>query len=85
MDEPKVGRAKELFTDMHTLGSKLTHTVTNSSPQYWCMVANLIPVSHLADHSGFGPQSCSLYTLVGSLPSKPNEELVTMDGFPGFG
>lgn len=49
------------------------------------MAANLILVSHLADHRGYGPQSCSLYALVGSFPSKPDEELVTMDGFPSFG
>lgn len=66
------------FNEMHTfmLGSKLTHTVTQT---------NRIPVSYLADHSGFGPQSCSLYALVGPFPSEANEELVTMDGFPGFG
>lgn len=45
----------------------------------------MIPLPHLADHSGFGPQSCSLDALVGPFPPKANEELVSMDSFPGFG
>lgn len=49
------------------------------------MAANLISESYLTDHSGFGPQSCSLYALIGPFTSEADEELVTMDGFPGFG
>lgn len=49
------------------------------------MTTTLTLVSYLADHAGFGPQSCSLYTLVGPFPTKSNEELVTMDGFPSLG
>lgn len=49
------------------------------------MAANFTAVSYLAHHCGFGPQSGSLYALVGAFSSKANEELVTMDGFPCFG
>lgn len=60
------------------------HTLTEIL-QYSCTAVNLFVVLHLADHGGFGPHSCSLYALVGSFPSKTDEEFVTMDGFPSFG
>lgn len=72
---------------MHILmGSKLTHNVRQTDePQHQCMAANFIAFPYLADHSGFDPQSGSLYALVGPFSSKANEKLVTMDGFPCFG
>lgn len=80
----RLDKQKNLF--FYMLGPKLTHTVRQNSPaQQQRMAADLLPVSYLADHGSFGPQSCSLHTLVGPFTSEANEELVTMDGFPSFG
>lgn len=78
-------KKKKETTQTFLLESKAAHGLQhklNTKPQ--SVAANLFLVTHLADHRGSGPQPRSLDALVGTLSSKADEELVAMDGFPGF-
>lgn len=72
-----------IFTDWNShKHANMSNVLT--SVEYGRTATNFTVVTHLAYHGGPGPQSRSLYALVGPFPSEANEELKTMNGFPSF-